>query len=908
LKRDVAIKVLPDIFAQDPQRLARFEREARAVAALSHPNILGIYDLCSADGVTFAAMELLEGETLRAHLDEGALPVRKAINHAIEMAQGLAAAHERGIVHRDLKPENVFITKEGRVKVLDFGLAKMRHDTGSAAEASTGLTSPGVLMGTVGYMAPEQVRGQEADARSDIFALGAILYEMLSGQRAFQGNSEADTISAILKEDPPEFTHLQKRGSPGIERVVRRCLEKNSGERFQSARDLSFALEAVGSDSETPAPRGKLSTTVPRRPGGWAIAAVTTLGVLVAFGVWLWTSRSLSNPAGVTRLTANFGNEALATDLSEDRVLAVSPDGSTLAYIAHEAGARRLYLRPISSFAGRAVTGTEGASAPFFSPDGVWVGFGAKRKLYKTPVAGGPPVELCDTKRLFGGSWGVDGQIVFADFVGLHRVSAAGGAPELVARREANEFFQWPEILPDGVRALVSVSDDIGPFRIDLFKLSDGSRTKVISEGGFPRYLATGHIAFTRQGQLRIVPFDPARLTVTGSPSPVLEGVGDFAVSRSGTLCYATDVNPRSLAWLDRRGGVTPLPVPAQGYHQPVLAPDGRRIAVTVEPPGDIWIYSMDGDVFTPLTFDHNGFWPIWTPDGRQVIYTSRHGRGLSLVRKNADGSGEPERLVSGEYFHSAMSCSPDGRLLVFTQWSNNTGYDVWVLPLVGERRAEPLIATANNEGNGAVSPDGRWIAYGSIESGRPEVYVQGFPRSSGKWQVSTEGAREPLWSRDGRELFYRTQEGNLKVVAVTLGPVFSAGKANPVYSGPFRMGGRTNYDITPEGGRFRQFLSTRNYPDDCTGIEEELHCLSGLNISQASSGISGSVRSPCILTVPAPDPIFVRFTRLRTIGTTRAMGTLRFRTSISSPCSTSARNSLSRFFSSAMLATFMAI
>jgi eukaryotic-like serine/threonine-protein kinase len=257
----------------------------------------------------------------------------------------------------------------------------------------------------------------------------------------------------------------------------------------------------------------------------------------------------------------------------------------------------------------------------------------------------------------------------------------------------------------------------------------------------------------------------------------------------------------RSLAWLDRRGLVTALPAPAQGYHQPVLAPDGRRIAVTLD--NDIWIYSLDGEVVAPLTFDHNGLWPIWTPDGRQVIYASRHGRGLSLVRKNVDGTGEPERLVSDEYSYSPMSCSPDGRLLVFDRWGSNTGNDVWVLPLVGERRAEPLIATANNEGNGVVSPDGRWIAYISDESGRIEVYVRGFPRSSGKWQVSTEGAREPLWSRGGRELFYRALEGNLKVVAVTLDPVFSAGKARLVYSGPFRMGGRTNYDITPEGDRF---------------------------------------------------------------------------------------------------------
>ena len=409
-------------------------------------------------------------------------------------------------------------------------------------------------------------------------------------------------------------------------------------------------------------------------------------------------------------------------------------------------------------------------------------------------------MELCDAT-LLGASWGVDGKIVFTNPVGLHRVSAAGGAPELVARPEGNELFSWPEILPDGAHALVTVSDELGPFRVDLFNLSDRSRKKVISDCRFPHYLATGHIAFIRQGQVMIVPFDPIRLMVTGTPLTVLAGVSDFVVSRSGTLCYVSDVNQRSLAWLDRKGLVTALPVPAQGYHQPVLAPDGRRIAVTLD--DDIWMCSLDGEVLTPLTFDHNSVWPIWTPDGRQVIYTSRHDSGLSLVRKNVDGTGEPERLASGENFYSPMSCSPDGRLLVFDRLNDKTGLDVWILSLVGERREEPLIATAYSESNGVVSPDGRWIAYISDESGRNEVYVRGFPRSSGKWQVSTQGAREPLWSRGGRELFYRTLEGNLNVVAVTLDPVFSAGKARLVYSGQFRMGGRTNYDITPEGDHF---------------------------------------------------------------------------------------------------------
>ena len=478
LGRNVALKILPDNFAKDPERLARFEREAKAVAALSHPNILGIYEFGNSEGVAFAAMELLEGETLRARLDAGALPARKAMDCATQMAQALAAAHERGIIHRDLKPQNVFITREGRIKILDFGLAKLRHAAGPAEETGAELTEAGVVMGTVGYMSPEQLLGQDVDARSDIFAFGAILYEVLSGRRAFRGNSVADTINVILNEDPPEFARVGATVSPAIERVVQRCLEKRPGERFQSARDLGFALEAVGTDSETPEPADKVSAvdgdlqigrwlvqqrlnairagrkttriepkamevllcmarhagtvvsreallhevwgdtlvrdsvltcciaelrkvfdddvkeprvietianegyrlvasvrpaartvaTVPRRPGWWAIAAVAMLGVLAAFAVWLWTSRSPSNPAAVTRLTANLGNEILATDLQgHNRALAISPDGSTLAYIGREAGMRRLYLRPISSFAGRAVPGTEGASTRRFS-------------------------------------------------------------------------------------------------------------------------------------------------------------------------------------------------------------------------------------------------------------------------------------------------------------------------------------------------------------------------------------------------------------------------------------------------------------------------------------------------------------------------------------------------------------
>jgi Tol biopolymer transport system component len=789
LGRDVAIKVLPAAFSADPERLHRFEQEARAAAALNHPNILAVYDIGQHDGAPYIVSELLEGETLRERLSGGALPVRKAVEYAVQIAHGLAAAHEKGITHRDLKPENVFVTSDGRVKILDFGLAKLTQAEPAGASLSALPTTPpdtvpGVVLGTIGYMAPEQVRGQTADHRSDIFAFGAILYEMLSGQRAFLGATAADTMGAILAKDRPDLPTAERHISPALIRIVDRCLEKSPAARFQTATDLAFALESVSSPSDSAA-------AAPVAPGrqallhnarvAWGIAASSLLIAALAIATTLYLRPAAPAPV-VTRL------DVVTPPTSEAFSFALSPDGRQLAFVANGENGSQLWLRPLDQVAARPLAGTEGAIYPFWAPDGRAIGFFAGGKLKRLDLAGSVPQVLADTPQGRGGSWNSDGVIVFAPSTvsGLMRVMATGGTPVAVTRfAPGHGSHRWPQFLLDGRRVVFLVTlgraDTHGMYVVSL---DGGEPTRVLAGETAAVYAPPGYLLWVSQGVLVAQRFDATRATLEGEPIPVTQALGiddgtfrsAFSVSAMGTLAHRVGSPARrQLVWVDRTGKVlNAIGVPDDNVlANPALAPDGQRVAVSriVDGNFDVWLMEVGRGVANRYTFDAAlDATPIWSPDGSRLVFSStRKGATGDLYEKPADGATDEQPFFVNTQDKWPHDWSRDGRFILYAVTADpKSGWDLWALPLTGERKPFPVVQTSFEEFGGQFSPDGRWIAYASNESGRSEIYVRPFPGPGGKWQVSTAGGAQPRWRRDGKELFYVAPDNRL--MAVPLG------------------------------------------------------------------------------------------------------------------------------------------
>ena len=829
LGREVAVKVLPATLSADPERLRRFEQEARAAAALNHPNILAVHDIGLHDGAPFIVMELLEGETLRERVTGSALPVRRAVEYATQIARGLAAAHDKGIVHRDLKPENVFVTGDGRVKILDFGLAKLTQASGPGPQApdltiSPTLappTTPGIVMGTVGYMAPEQVRGETADHRVDLFALGTILYEMLAGRRAFHATTSAETMTAILKEEPPELP--VDRLPPALARIVNRCLEKHPTARFQTATDLAFALDALSASSvgrEAAMPGRTAVRVATRERIAWAVAAVAIVGSMAV--AWLRT------PAGAPApLVARF--DLLVPPTDSPTSLALSPDGRVLAYAATTEGQSRLWVRPLEDTEARVLPGTEGATFPFWAPDARAIGFFADRKLKRVDLAGGTPQVLADAPNGRGGSWGADGVILFTpgnapstvDSM-LVRVSAAGGAPVQATRLAAGEgSHRWPQFLPDGQRFLffnaLGRPDIQGVY---LGSLDGGEPRRVLPSETPGIFVPPDRLLFVRGDSMMSVPFDPDAGTVTGEPMPLAQPVGrDDGVLASafsaspGVLVYRASGGSqrRQLVWMDRAGRVLgEVGSPDDNnLSSAALDPEDQRVAVgrTVLGNFDIWLIDAARGVTARFTFDPGlDTNPVWSPDGRRVIFGSTRNAGLSLFEKSASGAGE-EQLVLDDA-GTPLSWSSDGRFLLYTRSDPKTGADLWILPMVGERKARAVVQTAMEQPGGEFSPDGRWLAYESNESGQFEVYVQPFAEGGGKWQVSSAGGAQPRWSRDGKELYYVAPDARLMAVPIrpsTDGKTVDLGVPVPLFrtrlaSGAGQLLGIPRYVVSRDG------------------------------------------------------------------------------------------------------------
>ena len=826
LGRDVALKVLPASFADDKTRLSRFRQEACAAGALNHPNILAIYDVGTDDSAPYVVSELLEGETLRQRMGGAALPQRKAIEFSQQIAHGLAAAHEKGIVHRDLKPENLFITKDGRVKILDFGLAKLAQTENGQIQTDVPTrridTDPGTVMGTVGYMSPEQVRGQAVDHRSDIFAFGAILYEMLSGKRAFHGGSPAETMSAILKEDPPELSATNKTVAPALERVLHHCLEKNPEERFQSARDLAFDLQALsGNSSQT------LSTSLPIARfwnRAWERAAWLALtGILLLAGLALAVPyfRSSSPPADTHAM------RFLVYPLEQSNVVSsalISPDGRRLVMrIADSSGKLALWMRLLDSVATQMLPGTEGAGSFFWSADSRSIGFFAAGKLKRVDVAGGTAQNICDSSEGRGGTWNRDGIIVFSaiNSDGLFRVSAAGGVPTVLTKLDQSRQETWhrmPYFLPDGKHFLYVANsarrEDSGVY----VRALDSNETKrLVASNTNAVYAPPGYLFFIRENTLMAQRFDATTLTLSGESQPLVEQVNvspigsNYSVSDDGVLVYLSGGAQSQLTWFDRTGKTLSSTGGANYYSNLSLSPDEKRVAVAIWDPQastrDIWIIDPARTTSTRFTFNAaEDFLPIWSPDGANIVFVSdRSGLG-NFYEKPTSGAANEEEILKTDERKWPSDWSRDGQYVAFITSSPTTKLDLWVLPMFGDRKPISFLQTSFNEDGPRFSPDGHFIAYYSDDSGPYEVYVQPFPATGAKWQISSGGGMQPRWRRDGKELFFMAPDKKLMAVDVNLGNgTFEAGVPKmlfPTHSIGY-FGPRNYYECSADGRRF---------------------------------------------------------------------------------------------------------
>jgi serine/threonine-protein kinase len=762
LKRDVALKILPEAFASDPDRLARFQREAEVLASLNHPNIAQIY------GVEDRAlvMELVEGES-----PKGPMPFDEAWHIASQIAAALEYAHDKGIVHRDLKPANLKVTPAGVVKLLDFGLAKAFAGHGEAPAdpensptLTCGATELGVILGTAAYMSPEQARGKPVDKRADIWAFGVVLYELLTGERLFKGEDASETLAQVLAKQPD-----CARVPAKAQRLLRKCLEKDPKERLRDIGDAKALLE------EPPQGMALRHSRVP-----WAVAALTTVAAIM-LGALLWrATRPIDRP--LVRLDVDLGPDVSLGSLAGANA-SISPDGTRLVYVSHN----RLFTRRLDQDQAAELPGTEGAHAPFFSPDGQWVAFFGGGKLKKVAVAGGAATVLCNSSVGIGGSWGEDGTIIAAlnQDDGLFRIPDGGGAPaRLTEPREGGEVtHRWPQILPGGKAVLFTAhTRNVGGYdeaSIEVMSLGDRRKKVLIRGGTYGRYVPSGHLLYVNRGTLFAVPFDLGALEIRGTPTPVLNqvayssnnGDAEFEATQTGTLVYGSGSTRSGLVtvqWLGSDGKTRALLPKPGDYGRPSLSPDGRRLAIEVREGSDqnIWAYDLGRDAMHRMTFDGNASSPIWSHDGLYIIFQDQEG--LSWTR--ADGVGKPQPLIRTKRRSSAYSFTPDDKRLAYMEVDPETSFDLWTVPLenngAGLRAGKPevFLQTAVDERYPSFSPDGKWLAYVSAESGGYQVYVRAFPDKGGKWQISIGGGSYPMWSPNGRELFFESFDNRIMV------------------------------------------------------------------------------------------------------------------------------------------------
>jgi serine/threonine protein kinase len=856
LKRDVALKILPASFAADPERLARFQREAEVLATLNHPNIAAIYGLEQSNGIRALVMELVEGETLADRIARGPIPIDEALPIARQIAEALEAAHEQGIIHRDLKPANIKVRPDGAVKVLDFGLAKLAEPTASTAPSTLSLsptiTSPammtgiGVLLGTAAYMSPEQARGKTVDKRVDIWALGCVLYEMLTGKSAFPGEDITDTLANVLKREP-EWSALPPDTPATIHTLLRRCLEKNSRHRIGDVSVVQFVLAEHAALTATTGPRDHTDNLTDVRSDRrrtpwvpWAVAGVLGLALLATSVILVRLVRETAPASDSLQFTIStpdntqFGGPPGA-GTGTTAQLAVSADGRQVAFVAQAQSSSTfsLWVRSMTTLAARQMPGTDDASFPFWSPDGRFIGFFAGGKLKKVQVSGGPPVVLCDAPNARGGTWNGDNVIVFATLgAPLQRVSGAGGAPVAVTtldRAHGETSHRWPHFLPDGRHVLfIAATGAPGSTQPTLLKIGalDSSELATLFPLDSKMEYASGHVLFVRDGTLMAQSFDPTSRQWAGDAFPVAEEVGNegsryssFSVSSTGVLVYAHGLaySAKRLTWLDRSGRTIGQVGAVTSISDVALSPDERHAAVasTTGVPRnlDVWTVDLDRGVMSRLTFDpaQEGN-PIWSPDSSRLIFQSSN----ALRQKAAAGVAGDEVVWKPDdqslLGPTPSDWSPDGRSVAFSRSTlGSRGTDIWILPLAGDRKPFPFVQDPGTDDHASFSPDGRWLAYaGGSGSGETQVLVRAFPGAGGQFQVSKDGGYQPLWRGDGKELFFLAPDGTMMSAAIDTSKQFDAGLPQPLFKSAVRIDGR-QYAVTKDGKRFLALVPDRD-------------------------------------------------------------------------------------------------
>jgi len=820
LGRDVAIKTLPAALASDKDRLARFEREAKLLAGLNHPHIASVYSLDEHEGTLYLAMELVEGPTLEETLKRGALPVEDALRLALQIAEALEAAHSKGVIHRDLKPANVMVTNDGIVKVLDFGLAKAfsrdpsESDLAQSPALSVAMTQQGLVLGTAGYMSPEQASGQPTDQRADIWSFGVVLYEMLTGLPLFSGESVPHILADVLKSEP-DWTRLPKHLHPRLSQVLERCLRKKPRVRYQAIGDVRIDIEEILNDPHGVTGRVAATGGVSQRAVWSKVAASVVLSLALA-GTVAWIAWPRGEPPAVNRFVHTLP-EGQAFRAPELGVFALAPNGRDFIYNTLNG----LYRRSLDTLEARVIPGTEGgANAPIFSPDSQSIAFTRQRGINRIAINGGASVHISDASPgvPIGTSWADDGTIFFSRDAGILRVPGNGGATELVVEVTGDEFLSSPSLLPDGDSLLfvVTHSTDWDTGQIVVQSLASGERRVLVNGGSAPRFVRTGHIVYAFEDRLLGIAFNPGTLSVAGGSVPLVQGVlraalspdANYGIADNGTLAYVSGGvgGSRNLTLSDRTGQQKLLLTSPGNYEQPRFSPDGTRVAYSTSDGSrntDVFTYDLARGIPTRLTFAAGiDSYPVWTPDGERIaFYSDRDGGGLFWQAANGTGQAELLAPVSGTEELIPTAFLPDGSALLYYTQGGGAPSDLYLLSMDGDRTARLLVGTEFDEDFSDISPDGRWIAYSSDESGTDQVYVRPLPNvDDGKWQVSTDFGIDPVWSRAGKQLIYRTREAFM-VAGYDDEPTFSPQLPEVLFETRIAtLTGRSSFDVSPDG------------------------------------------------------------------------------------------------------------